>query len=170
MRQAPRLEWLVRVPRAAALRSLPEEPCGKAIGENEWMNAAPEETLRIDKWLWAARFFKTRSLASQACELGRVEVNGQRAKASRDVRLGDRLQVKTEGGNYTLEVLQLKEARGSAAVAQTMFRESDESRAARARAVEEHKQMQQAGMLPEGRPTRQDRRALDRARGRIVRF
>jgi ribosome-associated heat shock protein Hsp15 len=86
------------------------------------------DSVRMDKWLWAARFFKTRSLAAQACELGRVESNGVRAKAARDVRPGDSLRVKTEGGEFLVEVLVAGEVRGPAAVAQAMYRETEESR------------------------------------------
>ena len=134
------------------------------------METTSSDSIRIDKWLWAARFFKTRSLASHACELGRIEANGHRAKASRDVRVGDKLRVKNESGDYQLEVLVVSEARVSAALAQAMFRETEESIKARAAATDERRQMQQMGMVPEGRPTRQDRRALDKARGRVINF
>jgi len=73
--------------------------------------------VRMDKWLWAARFFKTRALASDACELGRIESNGHRAKAAREVRVGDMLRVKSEAGEFMVEVLLLSEVRGPAAVA-----------------------------------------------------
>src|SRR5678815_5451032 len=78
--------------------------------------------VRMDKWLWASRFFKTRSLAAKACELGRIESNGQLAKPAREVRVGDRLQVKNDGGEFQLEVLGLSEMRGPASVAQTLYR------------------------------------------------
>jgi ribosome-associated heat shock protein Hsp15 len=81
--------------------------------------------VRIDKWLWAARFFKTRALAAKACELGRVNSNGIAAKPAREVHVGDRLQVKTEGGDYQIEVLILSEMRGPSAVAQTLYLESE---------------------------------------------
>jgi ribosome-associated heat shock protein Hsp15 len=68
--------------------------------------------VRMDKWLWAARFFKTRSLAARACELGRIQSNGQPAKASREVRVGDLLQVKNDGGDFQVKVLLLSEVRG----------------------------------------------------------
>src|SRR2546427_12522396 len=80
--------------------------------------------VRIDKWLWAARFFKTRSLATRACELGRIESNGQQAKAAREVRVGDSLQVKTEGGDFQVEVLVLSEMLGPAALAPTLYRDT----------------------------------------------
>ena len=122
--------------------------------------------VRIDKWLWAARFFKTRALASKACELGRVQSNGQPAKAAREVRLGDRLQVRNEGGEFVIEVLQLSEARGPAAVAQTLYRETDASREARAKAVEERKALFAAEPFPASRPSKRDRRLIHHFRGR----
>src|SRR6185295_19052545 len=80
--------------------------------------------VRVDKWLWAARFFKTRSLAARACELGRIESNEQTAKAAREVRVGDLLRVKNDSGEFQLEVLLLSEIRGPAVVAQTLYRET----------------------------------------------
>src|SRR6185437_9948784 len=105
--------------------------------------------MRIDKWLWAARFFKTRALASKACELGRIESNGQRAKAAREVRIGDMLRVKNEAGDFQVEVLVLSEVRGPAAVAQTLYRETDESRELRLKAAEERKEMLRIGGVAE---------------------
>ena len=126
--------------------------------------------MRIDKWLWAARFFKTRALASKACELGRIESNGKAAKAAREVRVGDRLRVKNEAGDFHVEVLVLSEARGPAAVAQTLYRETDESRELRLKAAEERKEMLRMGAVTEGRPSKRDRREINRLRGRIHRF
>jgi len=74
-------------------------------------------SVRIDKWLWAARFFKTRSLASRACELGRVHANGQPVKPSRDIHIADLLQIKNDSGEFQIEVLDLSEMRGPAPVA-----------------------------------------------------
>ena len=90
------------------------------------------DRLRIDKWLWAARFFKTRSLASKACELGRIALNGQPAKPAKDVRAGDMVKVKNDTGDFDVEVLLLSEMRGPAAVAQTLYRETEASRELRA--------------------------------------
>src|SRR6516164_5748289 len=112
------------------------------------------EGVRIDKWLWAARFFKTRTLAARACDLGRIESNGQPAKPARDVRVGDMLQIKNEGGDFQIEVLLLSEARAPAAVAQTLYRESEASHEARQRLREERKARQQFETLPEGRPSK----------------
>ena len=128
------------------------------------------ETVRIDKWLWAARFFKTRALASDACDIGRIESNGHRAKAARDVRLGDRLRITNEAGIFEVEVLQLTEVRGPAAVAQTLYRESAESRTARERLAAERKELMAIGGITEGRPSKRDRRDINKLRGRIHRF
>jgi ribosome-associated heat shock protein Hsp15 len=127
-------------------------------------------TVRIDKWLWAARFFKTRALASDACDLGRIESNRHRAKASRDVRVGDRLRITNEAGTYEIDVLGLSEARGPAAVAQTLYRESDESKAERARVAAERKQMLEMGGFADARPNKRDRRELSKLRRRIHPF
>jgi ribosome-associated heat shock protein Hsp15 len=122
--------------------------------------------VRMDKWLWAARFFKTRSLAARACELGRIESNGQTAKPAREVRVGDLLQVKSEGGDFQVEVLVLSEMRGPAAVAQTLYRETDASRALRLKLAEERKAMPRSEGWREGRPSKRDRREIGRLRGR----
>ena len=123
-------------------------------------------SVRMDKWLWAARFFKTRALAARACDLGRVTSNGQLAKPAREVRAGDMLQVKNDGGDFQVEVVLLSEVRGPAAVAQTLYRETEASRAARIKLAEEQKAMRQFESLPEGRPSKRDRRVLNRLRGR----
>jgi ribosome-associated heat shock protein Hsp15 len=123
-------------------------------------------SVRIDKWLWAARFFKTRALAARACGLGRIQSNGQPAKAAREVRVGDLLRVTNDGGDYQLEVLQLSEVRGPAAVAQTLYRESDASREQRLKVAAERKAMKQFEQLPAGRPSKRDRRRIIQFRGR----
>src|SRR5713226_4742979 len=122
--------------------------------------------VRMDKWLWAARFFKTRSLASRACELGRIESNGQQAKAAREVRVGDLLQVKNDGGEFQVEVMLLSEMRGPAAVAQTLYRETEASRELRLKLAEERKAMPHFEASREGKPSKRDRREIDRLRGR----
>jgi ribosome-associated heat shock protein Hsp15 len=88
--------------------------------------------MRIDKWLWAARFFKTRPLAVKACELGRIEAAGQRAKPAREVRVGEMLRIRNEAGEFMVEVLGLSEMRGPAAAARALYAETEESRQARA--------------------------------------
>ena len=117
-------------------------------------------TVRIDKWLWAARFFKTRAQASKACDMGRILSNGIEAKPARDVRVGDKLHIKNEGGEFEIEVLALSQMRGPAAVAQGLNLETDASKQARAKAAEERKAMQQYAPLPERRPTKRDRRRI----------
>jgi ribosome-associated heat shock protein Hsp15 len=120
--------------------------------------------VRIDKWLWAARFFKTRSLASHACELGRIHSNGQQAKAAREVRVGDMLRIKNPGGEFEVEVLGLSELRGPAPVAQALYRETEASRDARQKAIEERKAMPHFD-APVMRPSKRDRRQINRLRG-----
>ena len=122
--------------------------------------------VRLDKWLWAARFFKTRPLSAKACELGRVLWNGQPAKPAREVRVSDRVRVTNEGGIFEVEVLALSEMRGTAAVAQALYRESDESKALRAQVAEARKVMGAFEIATEGRPSKRDRREIARLRGR----
>ena len=119
----------------------------------------------MDKWLWAARFFKTRALAARACESGRIESNGRGAKAAREVRAGDLLQVKNDGGDFQVEVLVPSEMRGPAAVAQTFYRETEASRELRRKVAEERKGMPHFEAL-EGKPSKRDRREIERFRGR----
>ncbi len=123
-------------------------------------------SVRIDKWLWAARFFKTRSLAAKACELGRIQFNGQSAKAAREVRVGDTLRVTNDGGEFQVEVLALSDVRGPAAVAQTLYRETEASKELRMKVAAEMRAMKQFEELPEGRPSKRDRRRIIQFRGR----
>src|SRR6202035_689927 len=124
-------------------------------------------SVRMDKWLWAARFFKTRSLAARACDLSRVQSNGQPAKPAREVRIGDKLRVSNEGGDFEIEVLLLSEARGPASVAQTLYRETEASRELRQTVAAERKAMREFEVLPAGRPSKRDRRHIIRFRGRV---
>lgn len=117
-------------------------------------------SVRMDKWLWAARFFKTRALAAKACDLGRVRSHGLEAKPARDVRIGDMLSIKNEGGEFEVEVLALSEVRGPAAVAQTLYRETDAGKESRAKAAAERKAMQEFMPMPERRPSKRDRRRI----------
>jgi ribosome-associated heat shock protein Hsp15 len=114
----------------------------------------------MDKWLWAARFFKTRSLAARACELGRIQANGQNVKAARDLRIGDMLRVSNDSGDFEIEVLLLSEVRGPASVAQTFYRETDASRELRLKVAAERRAMKQFEQLPAGRPSKRDRRRI----------
>jgi ribosome-associated heat shock protein Hsp15 len=123
-------------------------------------------SVRVDKWLWAARFFKTRALAARACDLGRIQSNGQPAKPARDVRIGDRLGITNEGGEFQVEVLQLSEVRGPASVAQGLYRETDTSKELRAKAAAERRALRDFEDLPAGRPSKRDRRRIIQFRGR----
>ncbi|MDP9051075.1 MAG: RNA-binding S4 domain-containing protein [Acidobacteriota bacterium] len=118
------------------------------------------EGTRIDKWLWAARFFKTRELASKACEMGRVSSNGVRAKPAREVRAGDMLQIRNEAAEWEVEVLALSHQRGPAAIAQTLYREADASVEARRKAAEERRLLGPVMYIPTGRPSKRDRRLI----------
>ena len=122
--------------------------------------------VRIDKWLWAARFFKTRALAARACELGRIQSNGQPAKAAREVRIGAMLRVTNDDGDFQMEVLHLSEVRGPASVAQTLYRETEASQELRRKVAAERKAMKQFEELPPGKPSKRDRREIIRFRGR----
>lgn len=122
--------------------------------------AAPLEEVRIDLWLWAARFFKTRALAKQAIESGRIEINGQACKPSRAVHVGDRLAIVRGEERFEVQAAALSERRGPAAEAQQLYRESEESIARRA-AEREKRRMENAGFqAPKGKPDKRARRLI----------
>jgi ribosome-associated heat shock protein Hsp15 len=123
-------------------------------------------SVRIDIWLWAARFFKTRALAKRACELGRIQSNGQPAKPAREVHVGDRLRVTRDGGDFQVEVLLLSAVRGPASVAQGLYCETEASRELRKKLADARKAMKQFEELPTGRPSKRDRRKIIQFRGR----
>jgi ribosome-associated heat shock protein Hsp15 len=123
-------------------------------------------SVRLDKWLWAARFFKSRSLASRACELGRIRVNGQPVKPARDVHIGDLLEIKNDSGEFQIEILALSEMRGPAPVAQLLYRETQGSRELRLKLAEQRKAMPRFETAPKSKPSKRDRREIDRLRGR----
>ena len=123
-------------------------------------------SVRMDKWLWAARFFKTRALAARACALGRIRSNGQPAKAAREVRIGDQLHVTNDSGDFQVEVLLLSEVRGPASIAQTLYRETEASRELRQKLADERKAMQHFEASADGRPSKRDRRKIIQFRGR----
>jgi len=120
--------------------------------------------VRIDKWLWAARFFKTREQASKACEMGRVTSNAVRAKPAREVRIGDMLRIQKEDHEHEVEVLALSQQRGPAAVAQTLYRETEASAQARRKAAEDFEARRLLGPMytaaPSTRPSKRDRRLI----------
>ena len=122
---------------------------------------------RIDKWLWAARFFKTRALAIKACDLNRVLSNGLAAKPAREVKVGDTLQITNDTGLFTIEVLGITENRSAAAIAAQLFRETEASKVAREAAKQERKENPQFfEPAPLGRPSKRDRRLIHSFRGR----
>lgn len=122
--------------------------------------------IRMDAWLWAARFFKTRTLAKKACDLGRVLSNGQPAKAAREVRVGDMLRVTNDGGEFEIEVLGLSEIRGPASEAQKLYRETEISKEMRAKMAAERRAAREWEILPAARPSKRDRRRIIQFRGR----
>lgn len=126
----------------------------------------PHDTLRLDLWLWAARFYKTRSLARHAIETGKVEVAGQRAKAARALRVGDGVRVTRGDEVFEVEVLALSEKRGPASVAQTLYRESEASRAQREQARALRMAERTGYRAPEHKPDKRARRLI-RALGDI---
>lgn len=124
------------------------------------------ERLRIDKWLWAARFYKTRSLATDEIDKGRVAVNGQEVKPAREVKVGDTVALRREGLTRTVVVKGLSNMRGPAPVAQQLYEETPESVEERARAAEQRRYAPEpAHSIEHGRPTKRGRRELDEARG-----
>lgn len=121
--------------------------------------------MRIDKWLWAARFYKTRSLAQQAVEAGRVKLNGERVKPAKELRAGDTLDLRIATQDWTITVRALSDKRGPAAVAQTLYEETEQSRGRRAQQALARKLSVEPERLRQGRPTKRERRQLDRWRG-----
>lgn len=121
----------------------------------------------MDKWLWAARFFKTRALAARGCDLGRIQCNSQPAKPAREVHAGDLLRIRTDAHEFEVEVLQLSVVRGPAAVAQALYRETEASRELRLKIAEERKTMKTYSPAPEGRPSKRDRRKIIQFRDRL---
>jgi ribosome-associated heat shock protein Hsp15 len=122
--------------------------------------------IRIDAWLWAARFFKTRTLAKKNCDLNRVVSNGQIAKAAREVRIGDMLRITTEGGEFEVRVLGLSDVRGPASEAQKLYQETESSKEMRMKVAAERRASREFEVLPAGRPSKRDRKRIIQFRGR----
>jgi ribosome-associated heat shock protein Hsp15 len=123
------------------------------------------DNVRIDKWLWAARFFKTRSLAAEAIDRGRVRVKGEPVKPARMVKVGDKLTIDNGADRWEVVVLALSDVRGPAPVARTLYQETEESVLHRERDQEARRLFPEPGSSIKGRPTKRDRRALSRAGG-----
>jgi len=126
------------------------------------VQADSAETVRLDKWLWAARFFKTRALATEAINGGHVHLNGSRPKPSRPLKAGDRLSIRRGQDEYEVEVLALAEKRGPASVAQQLYREDEQSRLRRERLAEERRLVAAAEPRPARRPDKKGRRQIIR--------
>ena len=122
--------------------------------------------IRMDAWLWAARFFKTRTLAKKSCDLGRILSNGQISKAAREVRIGDMLRITNDGGEFAIEVLGLSDVRGPASDAQKLYRETEASIEARKKAAAERRAAREWEVPPPTRPSKRDRRRIIQFRGR----
>ncbi|WP_233800035.1 RNA-binding S4 domain-containing protein [Paraburkholderia sp. HP33-1] len=132
---------------------------------NYRISTEPGARLRIDKWLWAARFFKTRSLAADAVEKGRVRIAGVAVKPAKDVRVGDLVEIEIERFVWQVEVLGVCDVRGPASVAQTLYVETAESRAKRQVEQERRRVYHEPAAALHGRPTKRDRRTIDRFSG-----
>ncbi|MRW87020.1 RNA-binding S4 domain-containing protein [Pseudoduganella sp. FT26W] len=118
------------------------------------------EGVRLDKWLWAARFFKTRSLATEAVDRGKVTVNGDRAKPARNVRIGDVLEIDNGSDQWEVDVMGLSDVRAAAPIARNLYEETDVSVARRAAVAENRRMFREPSADFKGRPTKRDRRQL----------
>lgn len=123
------------------------------------------DNVRIDKWLWAARFFKTRSLAADAVDRGRIKIGGENVKPARTVKLNDRILIDNGSSRWEVVVLGLSDKRGPAPVAQALYRETEDSIAKRENDQEARRLFPEPGSTIKGRPTKRDRRAISRAGG-----
>ncbi|WP_186074167.1 RNA-binding S4 domain-containing protein [Burkholderia gladioli] len=132
---------------------------------NYRISTEPGAKLRIDKWLWAARFFKTRSLAADAVEKGRVRIGGATVKPSKDVRVGDRVEITIETVVWELDVLGICDTRGPASIAQTLYAETAQGRAKRLAELERRRHYREPAAELHGRPTKRDRRVIDKLSG-----
>ena len=138
---------------------------GAAHDDAEEDNAPPGK-VRLDKWLWAARYFKTRALAAEAIDGGKVTVNDERPKRAKLVQAGDAVEVRIGPYQHLLRVRDVSGRRGSATVAQTLFEESPASIAARAQVAAQHKNAAMTFAFQEGKPSKKERRAIDKVRRR----
>lgn len=120
------------------------------------------DSVRIDKWLWAARFFKTRSMATDAVEAGKVKLNGNRVKPAHAVKLDDLLDIDNGGTQWEVAVRGLSDVRGSAPIAQALYAETEASIERRRQEAEQRRYFNEPGAAIKGRPTKRDRRRLDR--------
>jgi ribosome-associated heat shock protein Hsp15 len=124
-----------------------------------------QDNVRIDKWLWAARFFKTRTLAADAVERGRVRIGGEPVKPARSVKMNEKIFIDNGSTRWEVQVLGLSDKRGSATIAQALYRETEDSIVKRANDQEARRLFPEPGSSIKGRPTKHDRRAISRATG-----
>ena len=132
---------------------------------NYKISTEPDARMRIDKWLWAARFFKTRSQAADAVEKGRVRIAGAAVKPAKDVRVGDLVAIEIERTQWEVRVLGICEVRGPASVAQTLYAETTDSQAKRVAEAERRRTYREPAAALQGRPTKRDRRVIDKLSG-----
>jgi ribosome-associated heat shock protein Hsp15 len=132
---------------------------------NYRISTEPGARLRIDKWLWAARFFKTRSLAADAVDKGHVRIGGSTVKPAKDVRVGDLVEIEIERIIWQVEVLGVCDVRGPASVAQTLYAETEDSKVKRLVEQERRKTYREPAAALHGRPTKRDRRTIDKLSG-----
>jgi ribosome-associated heat shock protein Hsp15 len=132
---------------------------------NYKISTEPGARLRIDKWLWAARFFKTRSLAADAVDKGRVRIGGVPVKPSKDVRVGDLVEIEIERIVWQVEVQGVCDVRGPASVAQALYAETADSKAKRQLELDRRKTFREPAATLHGRPTKRDRRVIDKLSG-----
>ncbi|MEV4783655.1 RNA-binding S4 domain-containing protein [Burkholderia sp. LMU1-1-1.1] len=123
------------------------------------------ESVRLDKWLWAARFFKTRSLATDAVDAGKVKVNGDKVKPARTVRIGDKLDIDNGSDRWEIDVMNLSDVRQAAPIARNLYEETDESVERRANVAENRKMFREPSADFKGRPTKRDRRQMGKFGG-----
>ena len=123
------------------------------------------DSVRLDKWLWAARFFKTRSLATDAVDAGKVKVNGDKVKPARTVRIGDKLDIDNGSDRWEIDVMNLSDVRQAAPIARTLYEETDESVERRANVAENRKMFREPSADFKGRPTKRDRRQMGKFGG-----
>ena len=121
------------------------------------------ESVRVDKWLWAARFFKTRTMASDAVDSGKIRLNGERVKPARGVKPGDRLDIDNGSTEWEVVVQELSDVRRAASFAQALYQETEESVERRARVAEDRRYFREPGAGLKGRPTKRDRRLITRS-------
>jgi ribosome-associated heat shock protein Hsp15 len=129
------------------------------------VSTEPDARVRVDKWLWAARFFKTRSLAADAIAKGRILVGGEHVKASRDLRVGDLVEIEIDRINWEIKVAGITGLRGPATVAQTLYSETEKSRTRRLAELERRRTYREPAAVLQGRPTKRDRRTIDKLSG-----